>query len=278
MNDLLKTLSNDLQLADYSPRTVEAYLYGAKKFLEYFNKPPNQITEDDIKRYFLFLKNTKKYSASAATQAICGIKFLYKKTLNMDFKVFGIVRNRRGKKLPVVLSREEVKKILSNIRILRHRACLTTIYSCGLRLHEATYLNVKDIDSNKMLIHIKEGKGKNDRYVPLPEAALKLLRKHYATHKNPSLIFPAPGRGGVFESYSIRPLPDSSIQTVFKKSLREVKINKDAHVHTLRHSYATHLLEDEVDIRVIHPDKQAVIKEQLLFHFKFNTACKSGRT
>jgi len=176
---------------------------------------------------------------------------LFEKTLKKKFDVLDIVRSHRIDKLPVVLSREEVKLVLKNIRVLRHRACLTLIYSCGLRLHEATSIKVNQVDSKRMLIHIQKAKGGIGRYVPLPETTLKILRAHYKTHLNPLLVFPAPGRGEYLESISTKPLPDSSIQTVFKKSLREVGINKDASVHTLRHSYATHLLEDGTDIRVI---------------------------
>lgn len=251
MIECLKRMSDDLQLASYSPRTCESYLYGAKKFLEYFKNNPEQITEDEIRQYFLYLKNIKKYSASASTIAICGIKFLYQKTLGLDFKVFGLVRNRRGKKLPVILTRDEVRHVLSNIRVLRHRACLTLIYSCGLRLKEGTKVKVSDIDSKRMILHVKGGKGHKDRYVPLPYSTLKLLRKHYRTHRNPVFLFPAPGRGGIWESVSTIPLPDSSIQTVLKKSLRQVGINKPVSVHNLRHSYATHLLESGIDLRII---------------------------
>jgi site-specific recombinase XerD len=193
----------------------------------------------------------KKYSASASTIAICSIKFLYQKTLGLDFKVFGLVRNRRGNKLPVILTRDEVRLVLSNIRVLRHRACLTLIYSCGLRLKEGTKVKVSDIDSKRMVLHVKGGKGYKDRYVPLPSSTLRLLREHYRTHRNPVLLFPAPGRGGIWESVSTTPLPDSSIQTVLKKSLRQVGINKPVSVHNLRHSYATHLLESGIDLRII---------------------------
>jgi integrase/recombinase XerD len=251
MTDVLEHLQEDLQLYGYSKRTVEAYFYYARKFLEYFNKAPHKITEKDLRRYFLYLKNEKKYSATASTQAICGIKFLYQKTLGIDFNVFGLVRNRRGNKLPVVLTREEVRRVLTNIRVLRHRACLTFIYSCGLRLKEGTHLRVDQIDSKRMLVHIKGAKGNKDRYVPLPKKTLLLLREHWKTHRNPVLLFPAPGRGGIWERTSIEPLPDSSVQTVLKKSLGEVGITKDVSVHNLRHSYATHLLEMGIDIRII---------------------------
>ncbi|MCP4420728.1 MAG: tyrosine-type recombinase/integrase [Chloroflexi bacterium] len=153
----------------------------------------------------------------------------------------------------MVLTREEIRKVLKRIRILRHRACLTLIYTCGLRLHEATNISPADIDSKRMLVHIKAGKGRRDRLVPLPQSTRLILRAHYKTHRNKKYIFPAPGRGGShsFEAISSLPLPDSSIQTVLKKALRESGIIKNISVHNLRHSYATHLLEAGIDIRII---------------------------
>jgi len=251
MKDILQNTIVDLQLASYSPRTVESYSYHVKKFLEHFDKDPKSISEDEIKRYFLFLKYKKKLSGSASAQAISGIKFMFEKTLDMDFKVFGIVKNPRGKKLPVVLTREEVRKTINLIRILRHKACLALIYTCGLRLHEATSISPADVDSKRMVIHIKDGKGRKDRIVPLPQCTLQILRAHYKTHRNKKFIFPAPGRGGVNESKSAIPLPDSSVQTVLKKALRDARIIKNVSIHNLRHSYATHLLEAGIDIRII---------------------------
>lgn len=251
MNEHIKRLTENMQLFGFSQRTQETYLYRVQKLVEYFNKPPDEITDDELREYFLYLQNTKKYSRATMTIALCGIKFFYEKTLNKKFEVLNIVRPKRGSKLPVVLSKDEVRKILKNIRVLRHRACLTLIYSCGLRLKEGIGLKVNQVDSKRMLIHIQQAKGNHDRYVPLPESTLKLLRLHYKTHRNPIYVFPAPGRGGINESISDKPLPDSSIQTVFKKSLKEMCINKNASVHSLRHSYATHLLEDGTDIRII---------------------------
>jgi len=251
MQNILQTVTQDLQLAGYRPKTVESYSYHVKKFLDYFNKHPELICEDEIKLYFLFLKYKKKLSGSASAQAISGIKFMFQKTLDLDFKVFGIVKNPRGKKLPVILTREQVRDVLKRIRVLRHRACLTLIYSCGLRRHEATSIAPADIDSKRMVIHIKDGKGRKDRLVPLPHYTLQILRTHYKTHRNDQFIFPAPGRGGYREAQSQRPLPDSSIQTVLKRALRESGIIKNVSVHNLRHSYATHLLEAGIDIRII---------------------------
>lgn len=248
---IINRMKEDMQLLGLSQRTQQTYLYRAKKIIEYFKKPPEEITNEELRGYFLYLKNEKKYARATQTIALCGIKFLFEKTLKKKFDVLNIVRSPRENKLPVILSREEVKSVLKNIRLLRYRSCLTLIYSCGLRLHEAVSLKVEQVDSKRMLIHIQRAKGGSDRYVPLPESTLKLLRLHYKTHRNPILVFPAPGRGEHLESISTKPLSDTSIQTVFKKSLREIGIKKNASVHSLRHSYATHLLEDGTDIRII---------------------------
>ena len=236
MDKLIERMIEDMKLNGLSVRTQETYSYRAGKMLKYFNKHPLEITNEEMRDYFLYMNNEKKYSRKTMTLELCGIKFFYEKTLNKSFDVFNLIRPPRSNKLPVVLSREEVKKILTNIRALRHRACLSLIYSCGLRLKEGVGLKVNQVDSRRMLIHIRDAKAGSERYVPLPESTLKILRAHYRTHRNPVFVFPAPGRGGRSEPVSTQPLPDSSIQTVFKKSLRETGINKDASVHTLRHS------------------------------------------
>lgn len=251
MDHILENVIQDLELAGYSSRTVEAYSYHVKKFLDYFNKDPKLVSEDEIKQYFLYLKNKKKLSGSASAQAISGIKFMFQKTLDTDFKVFGIVKNPRGRKLPVILTREETARLLKSIRILRHRACLTFIYTCGLRLHEAVSAAPSDIDSKRMVVHVKNAKGRKDRIVPLPAATLHILREHYKTHRNEKFIFPSAGHGGFHEAKSNKPLPDASIQTVLKKARIEAGIIKKISPHNLRHSYATHLLEAGIDIRII---------------------------
>lgn len=277
MNELIQRMSENMQLFGFSQRTQETYSYRVQKLMEHFNKTADVITDDELREYFLYMQNTKKYSRATMTIALCGIKFFYEKTLNKKFEVLNIVRPKRGSKLPVVLSRDEVRKILKNIHVLRHRACLSLIYSCGLRLKEGIGLKVNQVDSKRMLIHISQAKGNHDRYVPLPESTLQLLRLHYKTHRNPVFVFPAPGRGGNNESTSNKPLPDSSIQTVFKKSLKQTGINKDASVHSLRHSYATHLLEDGTDIRIIQEYlghrsiRTTMIYTQLTPLIKYNT-------
>lgn len=161
------------------------------------------------------------------------------------------MRPRREKKLPVVLSVAEVRRILGIIRRPRYRACSSTIYACGLRLREGVYLQVRDIDSDRMMVHVQHGKGAKDRYVPLPVPTLEMLRRYWRTHRHPEWLFPAPTKSGVPLSTAIKPMSVSGVQRAFKAALQESGIQKEASVHTLRHSYATHLLEAGVNLRVI---------------------------
>ena len=251
LQDYLTRMLQDLQLRGMSASTQESYVFAVRKIAEHFDKLPDQIEENEIRDYFLYLKNVKKYGRSASTLAMCGIKFFYTYTLKRDWPTLKLVRAPHEKKLPVVLTQEEVKRVLSCIRIFRHRACLSTIYACGLRLSEATYIKVGDIDSHHMVLHVKHGKGGKDRFVPLPKATLEMLRQFWLTHKNKVWLFPAPGRSGTHMSESNEPLPRSSVQIVFKAAVRECGILKNVSVHTLRHSYATHLLEKGINLRLI---------------------------
>jgi len=158
--------------------------------------------------------------------------------------VLDIARPKGEKKLPVVLGRNEVRRILAAVRMPAYRACLTTLYSCGLRLMEGARLQVPDVDGDRKLLHI-HGKGGNDRYVPLPDATLTLLREHWRTHRHPLWLFPAP------RNAAGDPVSRSSVQSAFVRAVRHCGIHKRAHVHTLRHSYATHLLEAGVPLQII---------------------------
>jgi site-specific recombinase XerD len=209
------------------------------------------ITEEELRQYFLHLKCVKHYSRPTMTIAICGLRFFYQHALNREWAIFGIVRPAPEKKLPVILSVAEVRRILSRIRLPRYRVCLSLIYSCGLRLQEGTNLRVSDIDSARMMIHVRHGKGAKDRYVPLPERTLLLLRDYWKQHRNPTLLFPAEGRDHCPLSQATEPMSKSSVQQAFRAALKESHLNKRASVHTLRHSWATHLLEAGVNLRLI---------------------------
>jgi len=242
-------LIEDMQLAGYSARTQEAYVAAVRQLFEHLQCTPAQLTEEQLRQYFLYLSNDRKVSRPTATIALCGIKFFFERTLKRDWTAFELIRPRREKKLPVVLSREEVHRILNEVHTPVYRTCLKTIYSCGLRLLEGARLQVPDIDSGRMLLHI-HGKGGKDRYVPLPDRTLELLRDFWKTHRSKPWVFPATIRG-VKPGADIHPLTDSSLQKAFKRALERTGISKPAHIHSLRHSYATHLLEMGVNLRVI---------------------------
>ncbi len=252
MTQLRQRMMEDMQLRGFSARTQECYVAAVRPLAAHYHRRPDQLTEEDLRQYFLYLANGKKVARATATIALCGIKFFYEQTLQRQWTTLRFVRPPREKKLPVVLSRDEVRRILVEVRIPVYRACLTTIYGGGLRLLEGAHLQVADVDSARMLLHI-HGKGKQDRYVPLPAPTLALLRAHWRTHRSPVWVFPAPTRHGLAHSlaHGGGPVTRSSLQSAFRRALRRTGIAKRAHVHTLRHSYATHLLEAGVNLRLI---------------------------
>lgn len=251
MTDLRKRMIESLQLFGLSQRTQQSYLRAVRQLAEHFHKSPDLITEQELRDYFLFIKNVKNWSRPSTTIALCGIKFFFEKTLNRHWSIFSLVRPAREKKLPSILSIEEVRKILSLIGLPRYRACLTTIYSCGLRLQEGTHLQVRDIDSSRMMIHVRLGKGGKDRYVPLPQPTLELLRLYWTTHRNPLWLFPSEGKSHIKLEKATDPVHKSSVQHAFRAAFKVSGINKPASVHTFRHSWATHLLEAGVNLRLI---------------------------
>jgi len=252
MTPLRQRMIEDLQLRGMSERTQASYVRSVRQLAQHYMKSPDKITEEELRDYFLHVKNVKKWSRSTSTIALCGIKFFYDHTVKRDWPTLTFVRAKREKKLPVILSQEEVRRIFKNVELPRYRVCLKTIYSCGLRLQEGTHLQVPDIDGSRMLVHV-HGKGAKDRYVPLPEITLQLLRQYWKTHRNQIWIFPAAGRGGIKmpTAKTKKPVPRASVQIAFKAVLKKSNIHKRASVHTLRHSYATHLLEKGVNLRLI---------------------------
>ena len=166
---------------------------------EHYDKTPGRITEEELRDYFLYGKNVKKWARSTSTVALCGIKFFYENTIKRPWPTLLFIRPGHEKKLPVVLSRDEVRETLRNIQLLRYRACLTTIYACGLRLSEGIHLKVENIDSARGILQVRKTKGHmghKDRDVPLPQKTLQLLREQWKSHKNKVWIFPSAGQGG----------------------------------------------------------------------------------
>jgi integrase/recombinase XerD len=245
MTVLRQKMIADMQLHGFAIRTQEAYLSAVRQLAKHYHKPPDQINEEELRQYFLFLKNEKQAARNTCTLALCGIKFFFQQTLGRDWKTFEFLRPPKEKKLPVVLSVAEVGRVLTCIHRQRYRVCLTTIYACGLRLLEGVRLQVQDIDGERQLLHICQGKGGKDRYVPLPAACLKMLRQHWLTHRHPLWMFPSPVED------QQQPMSENGLQRAFRAALKESGIHKQATVHTLRHSYATHLLEAGVNLRII---------------------------
>ena len=242
----------DMQLHGYSPKTQSCYVGAVCGLAKHYHKSPDQISEEELRRYFLFLTLEKKVARATATIALCGIKFLFQNTLQRNWTAFKLLRPRREKKLPVVLSREEVQKILPCVCTPMYRVCLTTIYSCGLRLSEGLFLRIPDIDSQRMLLRIR-GKANKDRFVPLPQRTLEQLREMWLTHHSPTWLFPAITRHGLPYSveHNVGPITPSTLQRAFGRALKQSGVRKAAHVHSLRHSMATHLLEAGVNLRII---------------------------
>jgi integrase/recombinase XerD len=251
MTPLRQRMIQDLQLKGYSDSTQTLYVTAVRQLCEHFGKTPGKITEDDLRDYFLHGKNVKKWSRSTSTVALCGIKFFYENTIKRPWPTLLFIRPGHEKKLPVVLSRNEVYQLLSNIRLLHYRVCLSTIYSCGLRLSEGTNLKVEDIDGDRGFVSVRQSKGNKDRNVPLPQKTLELLREQWKSHRNKVWIFPSAGNSGTNMPDATKPLSNSSVQTAFRSALKSAGINKKATVHSLRHSWATHLLEAGINLRLI---------------------------
>jgi len=251
MKDYYKKSMRALQLAGMSEPTQKGYTRSVRMLVDFYGKSPDQVSEVELQDYFLHRKNVDKWAA--ATMRICysGIKFFFINVLKRDWHTLELIHAKREQRLPTVLSLNEVWNILNAVRTPQNKAYLTAVYTCGLRLHEALFLQVTDIDAQRMRIHVHRGKGAKDRYVPLPESTLYLLRDYWKRHRNPLWIFPRLGRSGQESPKAARPMAKASVQGALRRVLKQLKIIKRVSIHTLRHSYATHLLEAGVNIRRI---------------------------
>ncbi|WML34333.1 site-specific tyrosine recombinase/integron integrase [Clostridium sp. OS1-26] len=240
---IIKYMDEQLKLKGYSFKTRTTYIKHIKRFSSFIDKDLDSITEQDIRRYILFLLDEQNSSHSYANQAISSIKFLCNDTLKQGKIIESIPRPKKENKLPKVLSFEEVKKILGALNNEKHKTILFLVYSAGLRVGEVVRLRSEDIDSKRMLIHVVQGKGKKDRYTLLSEIALNQLRKYYRIFKPEKWLFPGQNK----EEF----LTERTVERIFEKACFLANINKKASVHTLRHSFATHLLEGGTDLRFI---------------------------
>ena len=242
-----------LKLNGKGERTQEAYARHVRKLIEFFNgMEPDQITEEELKRYLIHRQDINKWQPNTMRICYSAIKFFYLHVVQRDWHLLKVIKAPTERRLPSVLSREEINGILSKVATFHNLVFLSTIYSCGLRLQEGLFLQVSDIDGKRKLIHVHRGKGAKDRYVPLPDTTYALLRRYWVTHRNPKLIFPALGRGCNLGPTSLVPMAIDSVQGAFREAKIAAAIRKRrVSIHTLRHSYATHLLEAGVNIRAI---------------------------
>lgn len=242
MGRLQERMKMDMELKNLSLRTMQAYLGWARAFVVHYGKSPEHMGHNEIRDYLHYLLKDKKASQSSVNQAYSALKLLYQITLRRQWDPLKIPRSKVRKRVPVVLSRKEVERLFSAVHNLKHRAIVMTIYSGGLRLAEATNLRACDIDSERMTIRVR-GKGDKQRYTLLGKRTLDILRTYWSVYHPKQWLFPSRGLD--------RPLSHSSVQRAFKEALRRSGIKKRASVHTLRHSFATHLLEAGTDLYYI---------------------------
>lgn len=251
MNTLRTQMIQDLQIAGLSERTQEAYVRSVRKLAEHFGQAPDSLTEKQVREYFLFLKNDRQFASATLKMAFYGIRFFYTQTVPREWATLAKFRVAREKRLPDVLTVDEVRRLIDAVRTPHNRAYLWTVYSLGLRLNEGLHLGVGDIDSGRMMVHIHRGKGAKDRYIPLPPKTLIMLRDYWRTHRNPKWLFPATGRSRNDGPTATEPMAEASVQGAMRRVVLELDFKKSVSIHTLRHSYATHLLEAGVSLRLI---------------------------
>lgn len=241
---LFEALRQELKLRNYSNKTLKAYRSQLRWFVKYFSpRHPRDLSAEDIRRYLISLIQDEGLAAGSISQAINAIRFLYVELYKLPLVLEGIPRPLRDEKLPTILSQEEVIRIFNAVQNMKHKTILMLIYSAGLRVGESVKLKVADIDSGRMLIHVRGGKGRKDRYTLLSAAVLEQLRIYYKEYRPREYLF----EGGNGRKH----IAERSVQNVFERAVKAAGIRKRVGVHSLRHSFATHLLEAGTDLRYI---------------------------
>lgn len=239
-------MSEDMRLRDFRARTQGSYLLATRQFIDKVGREPESFTDDDVRAYFLHLREEKKLAPSTINVATHALRFFFIHTMARDWKIFDLLRVKMPRTLPVVLSRGEVRAVLGAVRHPVRRMALTTIYALGLRLGEGLALEAGDIDSERLMVWVRDGKGARDRGTPLPRPLLARLRQYWKQERPASatkiLFLPPKGH---------RAFDETTLQKTFIAARQDARLEKHATIHTLRHSYATHLLEAGVSLRTI---------------------------
>ena len=251
----LSLQTNEMQIRNYSPRTIDTYCKLLCNLEKEFGKSLYEITTEDFKSKLHFMITQKGASTSTVNQLISAFKIFYVDVCHREWEEFHVKRPRKEKKLPIVLSLEEVGRMISVTNNLKHKAILMLTYSAGLRRMEVLQIKPKDIDSQRMQVHVVQGKGKKDRYTILSQKTLETLREYYKAERPTMFLFEPVGHKG-------QPLSEKSMEHIVKNSAKKAGIKKDVSFHTLRHCFATHLLEAGVNLRQI---------QQFMGHTSFKT-------
>jgi integrase/recombinase XerD len=256
MTALRQRLMEDMRVRNYSPRTVEAYVKAVAKLAKHFGKSPDQLGGEEVRAFQVHLLQAQA-SWSQFNQIVCGLRFFYGTSLGRPEVVVMLPYGKKPKTLPVVLDVEEVAHLLATAKPGRERILLTTAYACGLRISELLHLQVTDIDSARMVVQVRQGKGAKDRQVPLSPRLLAELRRWWCRHRTKPWLFPGQRAG--------KALSVGQAQRICRGVVRRAQLKKAASMHTLRHSYATHLLEAGVDV---------VTLQKLLGHSDLSTTAR----
>jgi len=247
----------NLTLQGMRPATIDAYSRAVRRITSFFDKTPDVLDKADLKCYFENLIKTHSWSTVKLDRN--GLQFFYRHTLEREWQWLSIVKPPQVKRIPDIITNQQIGQLISQTKSLRYKVFLLTLYSMGLRLSEALELTVNDIDSQTMTLHIRDGKGGKDRLLPLPHRTLMALRYYWKTHRHPCLLFPGKGKN------KQAPMDKGGIQKALKKVINELGIKKNISPHSLRHCFATHLLEQGIDLRSL---------QILLGHNSLNTTAR----
>jgi integrase/recombinase XerD len=257
MTKLRQRMLEDLRIRNYAPTTVDCYVRSVADFARHFKQSPDRLGTEEIRQWQLYLLNEKKVKRSTFVQAVCGLRFFYRITLNRAMDIERIRYPRCERKLPVILGKEEVKALLTAPKNLGHRAILAALYGSGLRVSEVTRLKMADLDSGRGVMQVRGGKGRKDRQVMLGDSLRDVLVAWWRRKRPADWLFPG-GKVG-------RPLTTKAVFWICRKAAKLAGITKPVHPHSLRHAFATHLLEDGVSLAVIqelmgHADARTTIR------------------
>lgn len=245
MSELRERMIREMQLRNMAPRTQVIYTDAVFQLAKHYMKSPDTLTDQQLKDYVLFLSNERKLAWSTINQQLAGLEFLYGVTLGRPTVQIAIPARKGEQRLPEILSAEELERLFASVSNLKHRALLEITYAAGLRVSEVVQLQIKDIDSGRMMVRVDQGKGKKDRYSLLSTRVLETLREYWRRHPTSRWLFPSRIQKG------LRHLCVRSAETVYTEAKAKAGIRKEGGIHTLRHCFATHLLEAGVDVRRI---------------------------